>query len=70
MIADAQEFYDRHFRGKGLQLTQKQKELLLHACKLSIAEHDDLQSARIAAGVYLNYILKYPDLELPPVKKP
>ena len=53
-------------------LSDNQKEKFHYACKKAILENPglDFNGWKIAAKIYLNFIIDFPDLELGDVKKP
>lgn len=64
-----QAVYERILSWKKVSLSERQDALLRHACKLALQENgNSIDNAFIAGKVYINFILDFPDLELPPLK--
>jgi len=67
MDKDLKIVYARALAWKGVNLTEMQNNNFIHACKLSLQDNETTDDACIAARVYLNFILRFPDIELPPL---
>ena len=64
-----QSVYARLLSWRNVVLSEKQDALLRHACRLALQDNgNEIDDAFIAGKVYLNLILDFPELTLPPLK--
>lgn len=62
------ELYDSVIKSRNVNLTDLQRIKFLNACEKTIEENPtlNLQGLKIAANIYLNFVLDFQDLDLGP----
>lgn len=49
---------------KQVELTKDQEKKFRHACEKAVSDNSTYQEQKLAAQLYLNYILEFPELSL------